>query len=714
MASMAESTPAAEVVAERPGVEAAGGSRSLSAVRAIVERAPRNAGAISIVLGSLALTGWILGVDELKSIVPGTITMKANSAVAFILMGAAVWLADGASDGRARAASTVLALAAGLIAFVVGLQYVLDRDLGIDQLLFSEPAGAVGTVHPGRMSPQTALSFVLLALAIILAGRARASRPVLALTTIPLGLGALNLLDALFGAETPTLLGGFTQMALPTATAFVALSVGTTALLPGGGPLGGLAASGPGAILARRLLFAALVIPIVVGWLRLEGQRRGLYDTAYGVSITTGVMILLFLVAILLTARHLERAEEWRRAAEARTDEARLEAERARAEAEQARGQAEEASRAKSEFVSRMSHELRTPLNAVLGFSQLLAMDELEGRQREAVEQINKGGRHLLELINEVLDIASIEAGRLSLSIEPVDLETVVDEAVGLVRPLAGERGVKVETVRIQGTVLADRQRLKQILLNLLSNAVKYDRPGGSVRVDVIGSGQAYRIRVSDTGQGIDPAMLERLFTPFDRLGAEASGVEGTGVGLALSRRLAEAMGGTVGVESQPGRGSTFWVELEAAAESAAKPAPEDLGAGGADPLARGTVLYVEDNPANIRLVEHILERRPGVRLLTAVQGALGVEFARQFAPDLILLDLNLPDVSGSVVLERLQADPSTATIPVVVISADATPGQIQRLLAAGARDYLTKPIDVARLMELLESHLGPGREAAA
>jgi hypothetical protein len=336
IASMAESSPAAEVAADDKGVEAAGGSRSLSAVRAVVQRVPRNAGAISIVLGSLALSGWILGIDELKSIVPGTITMKANSAVAFILMGAAVWLADGAADSRTRATSTILALAAGLLAALVGLQYLLGRDLGVDQLLFREAAGAVGTVHPGRMSPQTALSFVLLALAIILAGRARAPRLALALATIPLGLGALNLLDAVFGAETPTLLGGFTQMALPTATAFVALSVGTTALLPGGGPLGGLAGSGPGAILARRLLLAALVIPIVVGWLRLEGQRRGLYDTAYGVSITTAVTIVLFVVAILLTARQLGRTEARRRAAEDRLEEARLEAERARAEAERA------------------------------------------------------------------------------------------------------------------------------------------------------------------------------------------------------------------------------------------------------------------------------------------------------------------------------------------------------------------------------------------
>jgi signal transduction histidine kinase/ActR/RegA family two-component response regulator len=712
---MAGPDPTADMVAEQHHVATAGGSSSLTAVRGLA-RLPRIAGAISVALGTLALSGWLLGIDELKSIVPGTITMKANTAVGFVLMGAAIWLCEGSAGHRRRTLGTALAIAAAVLGAVVGAQYLLGRDLGIDQLLFQEAPGSTGTVHPGRMSPQTSLSFVILGLAVSLAARDRARRLVLALSILPLLLGALNLLDALFGAQVPTLLAAYTQMALPTATGFLALSVGASALLPDGGPLARLAGSGPGAILSRRLLLAALVIPIVVGWLRLEGQRRGLYDTAYGVSITTEVMILLFVVAILLTARHLERAEDRRRAAEERLNEARREAERARAEAEQARGQAEEASRAKSEFLSRMSHELRTPLNAVLGFSQLLAMDELDERQREAVEQINKGGRHLLDLINEVLDIARIEAGRLSLSMEPVDLADVVEEALALVQPLAVQRQVRVEVGDIEGTVLADRQRLKQILLNLLSNAVKYDRLGGTVRIEARRAAGRHRISVSDTGPGIDPDKIDRLFTPFDRLGAEATDVEGTGVGLALSRRLAEAMAGTMGMESASGRGSVFWVDLEAAsaAERAQLSTVEVETAAQGRALGRGTVLYIEDNPANIRLVQRILERQAGVRLITSMQGGVGVELARQHRPNLILLDLNLPDVSGAAVLERLHADPSTATIPVVVISADATPGQVQRLLAAGARDYLTKPIDVVRLMDLLESHLGPGREAAA
>jgi signal transduction histidine kinase/ActR/RegA family two-component response regulator len=712
---MAASDPTAGMVAEQPHDATAGGSSSLTAVRALTHL-PRIAGAIAVALGTLALSGWLLGIDELKSIVPGTITMKANTAIGFVLLGAAVWLSEASGGRRRRTLGAGLAIAAAVLGALVGAQYLVGRDFGIDQLLFQEPPGAAGTVHPGRMSPQTSLSFVILGLALSLAARDRARRLVLALSVVPLLLGALNLLDALFGAQVPTLLAAYTQMALPTATAFLALSVGASALLPDGGPLARLRGSGPGAILSRRLLLAALVIPIVVGWLRLEGQRRGLYDTAYGVSITTEVMILLFVVAILLTARHLERAENRRRAAEERLDEARLEAERARAEAERARRQAEEASRAKSEFLSRMSHELRTPLNAVLGFSQLLGMDELDERQREAVEQINKGGRHLLDLINEVLDIARIEAGRLSLSMEPVDLPAVVDEALALVQPLAVQREIRVELGAIEGTVLADRQRLKQILLNLLSNAVKYDRLGGTVRIEVARSGGRHRISVSDTGPGIDPAKVARLFTPFDRLGAEATDVEGTGVGLALSRRLAEAMAGTMGMEPAAGRGSVFWLELKAAspAERPQASTVDVEAAAQGRALGRGTVLYVEDNPANIRLVERILERQAGVQLMTSMQGGLAVELARQHRPDLILLDLNLPDVSGPAVLEQLQADPSTATIPVVIISADATPGQVQRLLGAGARDYLTKPIDVARLMDLLESHLGPGREAAA
>ncbi len=377
----------------------------------------------------------------------------------------------------------------------------------------------------------------------------------------------------------------------------------------------------------------------------------------------------------------------------------------------QVRLEADRANQAKSEFLSRMSHELRTPLNAILGFAQLLEMDSLNPEQSEGVAHILKGGRHLLGLINEVLDIARIEAGRLDLSLEAVSVDEVVRESLDLIAPLAAEGNIGAETAPASGFVLADRQRLKQVLLNLLSNAVKYNRRRGTVALSFenMPAGRL-RIKVSDTGPGIAPERLERLFIPFERLGAEQSGVEGTGLGLALSKRLVEAMGGTLGVESMPGQGSTFWVELALAENpiqrvdqtGVALPAAAELNA---SRKAR-IVLYIEDNLSNLKLIQRLLAHRPEVRLIPAMQGRLGLDLAREHRPHLILLDLHLPDIPGEEVLQRLQADPETRPIPVVMVSADAIPSQVKRLRAEGARDYLTKPLDVKKFLALLDDVL--------
>jgi PAS domain S-box-containing protein len=391
---------------------------------------------------------------------------------------------------------------------------------------------------------------------------------------------------------------------------------------------------------------------------------------------------------------------------------------RAEAELEAARDEADRANRAKSEFLSRMSHELRTPLNAVLGFGQILERGTLSRSQREGVDYILKAGRHLLDLINEVLDIARIEAGRISLSPEPVPIRMAIREVLDLARPLADGRGIQLRCEVPEHDdrhILADQQRLKQILLNLVSNAVKYNRDGGSVTVR-ISDGQTapdhLRLQVSDTGPGIQEADVGRLFTPFERLGAERTRVEGTGIGLALCKRLVEVMGGQIGVQSTWGQGSTFWIELPEAENPLLTSASQIESAqrqSFGQPEAAGqwkSVLYIDDNLSNLRVIEMLLAERPEIKLLTAMQGSTGLDLAREHRPDLILLDLHLPDINGDEVLRRLREEPATHPIPVVMISADATPGEVERLLQAGARDYLTKPLDVSHFLRVLEETL--------
>jgi PAS domain S-box-containing protein len=371
----------------------------------------------------------------------------------------------------------------------------------------------------------------------------------------------------------------------------------------------------------------------------------------------------------------------------------------------------ERASKAKSEFLSRMSHELRTPLNAILGFGQLLERQKPTEVQKNRIGHIMNAGRHLLNLINEILDIARVESGRLQLSLEPVSVEQAVDEAIGLVRPLATERKIQIQRTNLIGSspsVLADRQRLKQVLLNLLANAVKYNRDAGHVIVDLAPqANERFRISISDEGSGIPSDKRDRLFSPFDRLGAELTASEGTGLGLALSKRLVEAMGGTIG-ESAPVSGSCFWVEFALVKGVADRLDPSRIT--GTQLISLDgevkTLLYIEDNLSNLSLVEHLLGECPPIKLISAMQGLLGLELALRHKPDLILLDVHLPDISGAKVLARLKAEPSTHSIPVVVLSADATKSQINRLRAAGASDYLTKPLDVDQFLKVIEGHL--------
>jgi CheY-like chemotaxis protein/anti-sigma regulatory factor (Ser/Thr protein kinase) len=338
-------------------------------------------------------------------------------------------------------------------------------------------------------------------------------------------------------------------------------------------------------------------------------------------------------------------------------------------------------------------------------------MDELSAEQDESVEQILRGGRHLLGLINEVLDISRIETGRLAISPEAVSVHGAIEETLALIRPLAAERHITIQYPPAEAcpwNVRADHQRLKQVLLNLASNAVKYNVEAGTISVWCDESEGRVRIGFSDSGPGIPLHRHERLFTPFERLGAEEGEVEGTGLGLALSKGLTELMGGTLTVEAASGEGATFIIELASTGDLLAshpQPAPNGSRRQWVG-FPASTVIYVEDNPSNLRLVETLLSRRGDIRLVTAPRGDLVEDLVRQYRPHLVLLDLHLPGLGGEEVLRSLQADPQTAGVPVVIVSADATPGQIERLLAAGARDYLTKPLDVARFLSVVDDCL--------
>ncbi len=394
---------------------------------------------------------------------------------------------------------------------------------------------------------------------------------------------------------------------------------------------------------------------------------------------------------------------------------------------ENARAVAEKANRAKSEFLSGMSHELRTPLNAVLGFAQLMAaaIPPPSAKQQQSIDQILKAGWYLLGLINEILDLAMIESGRVKMSQESISLDEVIQDCRAMIAPQAERRGIRMsfpvleEPLRVD----ADRTRVKQVLVNLLSNAIKYNRPDGTVVVHCAMSGRnRVRVSVTDSGAGLTPERLAQLFQPFNRLGHESSSEEGTGIGLVVSKQLVEMMGGLVGVESSVGVGSVFWFELAA---SAAAEAASGGGVSGADeqhPMLphdssrQRTLLYVEDNPANLALVEQLIERRSDLKLFTAVDGERGIAMARARRPDVILMDINLPGISGLGALSVLHEDPATAHIPVLALSANAIPRDIEAGMAAGFFGYLTKPIKIDEFMAALDialRHAAKSRQAS-
>ncbi|MEN3365057.1 MAG: hypothetical protein V7606_2331 [Burkholderiales bacterium] len=384
-------------------------------------------------------------------------------------------------------------------------------------------------------------------------------------------------------------------------------------------------------------------------------------------------------------------------------------------ELENAKAAAEKANQAKSEFLSSMSHELRTPLNAVLGFAQLMASDTPPPSkpQKQSIDQILQAGWYLLRLINEILDLAMIESGKVTLSQEAMSLADVLHDCEAMIEPQAQKRGIRMTFPHFDNMyyVHADRTRVKQVMINLLANAIKYNSDGGAVIVECkMSSENRVRVSVTDTGAGLAPEQLDQLFQPFNRLGQAAGSEEGTGIGLVVTKQLVELMGGVIGVSSTVGMGSVFWVELAAtsapvlAYDNSSEPAIEGRSDATTKTLApRRTLLYVEDNPANLALVEQLIARRDDLKLITAIDGHLGVQLARTYQPDAILMDINLPGMSGFDALEILRRDPATAHIPVMALSANAVPRDIARGLEAGFFRYLTKPIKVREFMDALD-----------
>ena len=422
----------------------------------------------------------------------------------------------------------------------------------------------------------------------------------------------------------------------------------------------------------------------------------GRYDFGWYAGRIYGLLAATFLLVILLieNSRHYARLVHM-------------------SELENTTAAAETANRAKSDFLSSMSHELRTPLNAILGFAQLMDAGTPEPTlaQKKNLGQILKAGWYLLELINEILDLAQIESNKLPMSLEPMSLTDVVRECQAMIDPLAQARDIRVNfsNSEVPCFVMADRTRVRQVLVNLLSNAIKYNKEGGTVELDYTATpAQRVRISIRDTGEGLTPDKLTQLFQPFNRLGKEAGVEEGTGIGLVVSKRLVELMGGTIGVESAVGAGSLFWIELNLTTE----PLPVVTAL---PPLALPrvrvgaqlrTVLYVEDNPANLMLVEDLMARLPHISVLSATDGQRGIEVARASLPDVILMDINLPGLSGIQAMRLLAEDPVTAHIPVIALSANAVPRDIQNALKAGFFRYLTKPIKIGEFMDTVDEAL--------
>lgn len=635
----------------------------------------------------VVLFGWMFDIPAIRVLVPGMKSMNPMSALSFIGFGVCIRSLQNPKPSTKAVVFTISALIFIMAASRVGAT-LMGIDRALDTLLFSDKLDR--EVRPNRLSYPSAIAIAFAALSMAFMVIQKSSRWVaqgLSIVVTVIGVVVTNsFIFALIGGQE----ANAPVPALQTAIFNSLFALVIFSLSPREGLAFVLTQDSSSSKLAKRLMIALIFVPPVLAIIVRLGVVLGYYDRPHSGAYLIALLAGIFSIIVWYGAKQSYQSEERIRLANEEMLRAKEEADRANA--------------AKSEFLSRMSHELRTPLNAVIGYSQLLELSSNDEDVLESAANIEKSGYHLLDLINEILDLARIEAGKMSLSLEPTLANVAINHALDLVRPIAKSNGIEIvaEHETWKGIcVIADRQRMTQVLLNLLTNAVKYNRENGQIRIWAERvEGNICHIFVSDTGQGIRNDRLEKLFQPFERLGEQA--VEGTGLGLALSQKIAKLMGGEILLVQSSEEGSIFALELSQCAtpmlETEVVQKRKKLGS-----LPDGVLLkavYIEDNVSNVALLERVFKQFGGIQLLPAALGRTGIELVREHKPDLVFLDLHLPDIPGDEVLRMLKQDEVTKGIPVIVLSADATEGKPKKLLSLGAAAYLTKPLELSELFD--------------
>ena len=659
---------------------------------------PLAAAIITMLAGTSGLAGWIFGVEALKSIV-GSVTMKANMAVALLACGASLALTV-AGSSRLKAAAVALAAFAGTVGALTLSEHLFGWNLGIDELLFTETPGAAATTSPGRMGPNGATNLVLAGIALVLLARDRGIRRSQILASSVAILATIPLAGYAYGATELYNIARYTGIAFSTAVTLLILSIGILTARPGSGLVAVFSAGGPGGVLARWLLLPAIVLPLVLGYLGVLGQKASLYDTGLGTALLAIALATIFVSLVWRTAVQLDDIDAERQRAEKERSDL-LERER------RARAEVEHANRLKDHFLATLSHELRTPLNAILGYARMLRTEVIPADKRpRAIEIIERNAVAQNQLVDDLLDMSRMTTGRIRLDEQVVPIIAPLQEAIESVRPMAEAKGIAfdVKTDPFAGNVHGDDGRLRQVFWNILSNAVKFTAPGGHVSVGLDASGNSTRVTVRDGGRGIDPAFLPHIFEPF-RQGDTGStrAYSGLGLGLAICKQLVELHGGSIIADSAGvDRGATFivqlprhtagQVDLDALREST--PLVLSLPASlSPRPLAGREVLVVDDEQDSLDLSRQLLENA-GATVRTASNAAEALKEFDSCTPDLLIADIAMPRVDGYELLRQIRARRNGVVVPAVAVTAYARSDDRLRALAAGFQYHIPNPID--------------------